>query len=110
MQGTILHNDRRCRYTSENFRNKLKANGMNQSLSSVDHCNDNARRDSFFATPKKELLYWIPTYRMKKAKVETIIFRYVFTYYNKIRIHTSNPDGFPPVSYRNSQQVEAKAA
>lgn len=110
IRGAILHSDRESQYTSEEFRNKLKANGVTQSLSGVDHCYDNARMESFFATLKKELLYRIPTYRMKKSEVETIIFRYVFTYYNKVRIHTSNPDGLPPVAYRNSQLEEAEVA
>ena len=66
--------------------------------------------ESFFATLKKELLYRIPTYRMKRSEVATIIFRYVFAYYNKVRIHTSNPEGLPPAVYRNSQLEEAMAA
>lgn len=31
----------------------------------------------FFATLKKEKLYQIPTYRMKKEEVKTIVFRYI---------------------------------
>ena len=110
IRGAILHSDRGSQYTSEEFRKKLKAYGVTQSLSGVDHCYDNARMESFFATLKKELLYRIPTYRMKKSEVASIIFRYVFTYYNKVRIHTSNPDGLPPAAYRISQLEEAMAA
>ena len=87
-------------YTSEEFKKELKAAGIQQSLSGVDHCYDNARMESFFATIKKELLYRIPTYRMKRATVKSIIFRYVFVYYNRIRIYTSNPNGMPPSIYR----------
>ena len=47
---------------------------------------------------------------MKRSEVATIIFRYVFAYYNKVRIHTSNPEGLPPAVYRNSQLEEAMAA
>ena len=53
--------------------------------------------ESFFATLKKELL---STYKMKMEEVKTIIFRYVFIYYNRIRIYTSNPDGLSPAAYR----------
>ena len=67
-----------------------------QSLSGVGRCYDNARMESFFATLKKELLYQIPTYKMKMADVKAIIFRYVFGYYNQTRIHTSNPEGLSP--------------
>ena len=56
--------------------------------------------ESFFATMKKELLYRVPTYRMKRSKVASIIFRYVFTYYNRQRIYNANPDGLPPAVYR----------
>ena len=60
--------------------------------------------ESFFATLKKELLYRIPTYKMKRDTVKTIIFRYVFTYYNRMRIYTANPGGYPPAVYRMLQE------
>ena len=100
IKGAILHSDRGSQYTSEAFRNELKRNQIQQSLSGVGHCYDNARMESFFATLKKELLYQIPTYKMKMADVKAIIFRYVFGYYNQIRIHTSNPEGLSPAEYR----------
>ena len=110
IRGAILHSDRGSQYTSDEFRKTLKSNGVTQSLSGVDHCYDNARMESFFATLKKELLYRIPTHTMKRSKVETIIFRYVFTYYNTIRINTSNPGGLPPAAYRIRQTEAALAA
>ena len=84
----ILHSDRGSQYTSEAFREELNNAGVMQSLSGVNHCFDNARMESFFATLKKELLYRIPTYKMKMEEVKAIIFRYVFIYYNRIRIYT----------------------
>ena len=110
IRGAILHSDRGSQYTSDEFRKTLRSNGVTQSLSGVDHCYDNARMESFFATLKKELLYRIPTHTMRRSKVETIIFRYVFTYYNTIRINTSNPGGLPPAAYRIMQHEEALAA
>ena len=65
LNGAILHSDRGSQYTSEAFREKLSNAGVLQSLSGVNHCFDNARMESFFATLKKELLYRIPTYKMK---------------------------------------------
>lgn len=100
LQGAILHSDRGSQYTSEAFRQALSDMKVKQSLSGVNHCFDNARMESFFATLKKELLYRIPTYKMKMEQVKAIIFRYVFTYYNRMRIYTSNPDGLPPAAYR----------
>ena len=100
INGAILHSDRGSQYTSEAFRKTLSNAGVLQSLSGLNHCFDNARMESFFATLKKELLYRIPTYKMKMDEVKAIIFRYVFVYYNRIRIYTSNPDGLPPAAYR----------
>lgn len=100
LQGAILHSDRGSQYTSEAFRQALSDMNVQQSLSGVNHCFDNARMESFFATLKKELLYRIPTYKMKMEQVKAIIFRYVFAYYNRVRIYTSNPDGLPPAAYR----------
>jgi transposase InsO family protein len=100
LKGAILHSDRGSQYTSEAFREALASNGMIQSLSGVDHCYDNARMESFFATLKKELLYRIPTYRMTVEQVKTAVFRYVFGYYNTTRVYTSNPGGWPPTVYR----------
>ena len=111
LNGAILHSDRGSQYTSEAFREKLINAGVLQSLSGVNHCFDNARMESFFATLKKELLYRIPTYKMKMDEVKAIIFRYVFVYYNRIRIYTSNPDGLPPAAYRRHlEQPLAEAA
>jgi len=56
--------------------------------------------ESFFATLKKELLYRIPAYKMKRKEVKLLIFTYVFTYYNQQRIYTSNPKGLPPAAFR----------
>ena len=111
LNGAILHSDRGSQYTSEAFREKLSNAGVLQSLSGVNHCFDNARMESFFATLKKELPYRIPTYKIKMDEVKAIIFRYVFVYYNRIRIYTSNPDGLPPAAYRRHlEQPLAEAA
>ena len=110
IKGAILHSDRGSQYTSEAFKNTLKSNGITQSLSGVDHCFDNSRMESFFATLKKELLYRIPAYRMTMDEVKQLIFKYVFTYYNQVRIYTSNPNGLPPAAYRRLFEEQALLA
>ena len=100
LKGAILHSDRGSQYTSEAFREELKKNGMIQSLSSTGHCFDNARMESFFATLKKEKIYQIAAYKLTREQVKSIVFRYVFIYYNRLRIYTHNPMGLPPVKYR----------
>jgi len=109
LNGAILHSDRGSQYTSEAFREEMKKLGVTQSMSGVAHCYDNSRMESFFATLKKELLYRIPTYRMKMSEVKTLIFRYVFVYYNKQRVYTTNPGGWPPVVYRQMTRTTAAA-
>lgn len=64
LKGAVIHSDRGSQYTSEAFREAVASSNMIQSLSGVDHCYDNARMESFFATLKKELIYRLPTYRM----------------------------------------------
>lgn len=81
--GTVLLSGRGIQYTSEDFKAVLARHNVIQSLNAVGHFYDNAR---IFATPKKETLYRISTYKIKKAQVKMAIFRYVFTYYNRIRI------------------------
>jgi len=102
IRGAILHSDRGSQYTSEAFRRTLAAKGLVQSLSGVAHCYDNARMESFFATLKKELIYRIPAYRMRMSEVRTLVFQYVFTYYNRVRVYTSNPGGLPPEQFRDA--------
>lgn len=110
LKGAILHSDRGSQYTSEDFKKILKDNGIKQSLSGVDHCYDNARMESFFATLKKELLYRLPTYKMRMEDVKEWIFHYVFAYYNRKRVYTSNPGGLPPVEYRRLHEEQLLAA
>ena len=100
LAGTIFHSDRGSQYTSEAFKDALKEAGLVQSLSGTGHCFDNARMESFFATLKKERIYRIASYKRTREEVKTIIFRYIFVYYNRIRITTANPFGLPPVAYR----------
>ncbi len=100
LKGVILHSDRGSQYTSEAFRRELRENGMIQSLSGTGHCFDNARMESFFATLKKEKIYKTAAYKLTREDVKTIIFRYIFVYYNRVRIYTGNPMGLAPVKYR----------
>ena len=100
VRGAILHSDGGSQYTSGDFKAQLQCNDIEQSLSGVGHYYDNARMESFFATLNKELLYRIPAYRMQRTETKSLIFRYVFAYYNTVRIHTSNPDGLPPEELR----------
>ena len=100
LKGALFRSDRGSQYTSVAFRAELARCGLTQSLSGIGHCFDNARMESFFATLKKEKIYQIAAYKLQRKQVKTIIFRYIFTYYNRVRIYTRNPQGMPPVCYR----------
>ena len=109
LTGAVLYSDRGSQYTSAAFRAELARCGLTQSLSGAGHCFDNARMESFFATLKKERLYRIAAYRLPRSQVRTIIFRYVFAYYNRVRIYTRNPLGLPPAKYREWVQAQQAA-
>ena len=106
----IFHSDCGSQYTSLAFRGALAAGGMAQSLSGTGHCFDNARMESFWATLKKEKIYRIAAYRLTREQVKTIVFRYIFVYYNRIRIYTVNPMGLPPVKYREWAATQSQTA
>ncbi|MBA9086861.1 transposase InsO family protein [Fontibacillus solani] len=99
-RGMIFHSDRGSQFTSGVFRESLDKRGAIQSMSGTGRCYDNARMESFFATLKKEKLYKIRTERYPMAYVKSIIFRYTMVYYNRQRIYTANPGGWPPAMYR----------
>ena len=105
--GAIFHSDRGCQYTSGAFIETLQEAGLIQSLSGTGHCFDNARMESFFATLKKEKIYRISAYKLTRERVKSIIFRYIFVYYNRIRISSVNPGGLPPVAYREWAKANA---
>ena len=110
LSGAIFHSDRESQYTSEAFKKALKEAGLIQSLSGAGHCFDNARMESFFATLKKEKIYRISAYKLTRDQVKSIIFRYIFVYYNRIRISSVNPGGLSPVAYREWAKASAKIA
>lgn len=106
-RGMVFHSDRGSQFTSYAFRESLAKRGAIQSMSGSGRCYDNARMESFFATLKKEKLYRLGTERYTMEYVKTIIFRYVMIYYNRQRIYTTNPGGWPPSVYRKRRERRA---
>ncbi|MFC3342169.1 IS3 family transposase [Paenibacillus abyssi] len=106
-RGMIFHSDRGSQFTSQAFRECLAKRGAIQSMSGTGRCYDNARMESFFATLKKEKLYKINTERYPMAYIKSIIFRYIMVYYNRRRVYTSNPGGWPPTIYRERMLSQA---
>lgn len=103
----IYHSDRGSQFTSQAFRASLAKRDAVQSMSGTGRCYDNARMESFFATLKKEKLYKIKTEQYPMAYIKSVIFRYIMIYYNRQRVYTSNPGGWPPAIYRERMLSQA---
>ena len=98
-QGTLLHHsDRGPQYTSDDFRDVLKKNGIECSMSARGSCYDNAVVESFFSLLKRERVRR-QTYKTREdAKAD--IFDYIERFYNRKRSHTYL--GYlSPVQYEN---------
>ena len=98
-RGMLVHSDRGSQYTSRLFRESLARHGAIQSMSGTGKCYDNARMESFFATLKKEKIYRLRTEFLTIEQVKTIVFRYIFFYYNTRRVCSFNPGGWPPAVF-----------
>lgn len=102
IKGCIIHSDRGCQYTSEEYRAAVKKYGIIQSMNSAGgRCHDNARCESMWARMKEELFYSREdrpeNYTMKELK--TMIWRYYMSYWVNRRICTAN-GGLPPATRR----------
>ncbi len=97
-RGAIFHSDRGCQYTSLDYGEVARANGVVLSVGRVGDCWDNAVAESFFATIKRELIdthAW-PT----RAGLRRAVFDYIEGWYNTRRLHSS-------LGYRSPAEYEA---
>ncbi len=105
--GLLHHSDRGCQYTSYEYRARLKALEMRQSMSRVGNCWDNAVAESFFSTLKLELVYtqeWESHDQLRQA-----IFEYIEVFYNRERLH-STLDYSTPFEYDRQYLLGTKVA
>ena len=103
--GLLHHSDRGSQYASGAYRAELEAHGMRASMSAKGDCYDNAVAESFFATLEFELIMqndWAT-----KAEARRAIFRYIETWYNPRRRH-STLGYISPAEYE-AQQVRKAA-
>ena len=85
--GLIHHSDRGVQYACGAHRALLAAHGVTASMSRPGNCWDNAVAESFFATLERELIArhrW-PT----REAARRAIFRYIETWYNRHRRHST---------------------
>lgn len=85
--GLIHHSDRGVQYCCGEYRAALEAWGMVPSMSRVGDCYDNAPKESFWATLKKELMSDRTFATRDEARAA--IFEYIEVFYNRRRIHGS---------------------
>jgi len=102
--GLIHHSDRGSQYTSGAYRDELAAHGMIASMSGKGDCYDNAVAESFFATLEFELLMQNDWHT--RAEACRAIFRYIETWYNRKRRH-STLGYISPAAYEAQLQAAA---
>jgi putative transposase len=94
--GLLHHSDRGVQYASTQYRNLLKAHGVECSMSRTGNCYDNAVMESFWGTLKTELVYHERYGTRHEARAS--IFEYIEVFYNRVRRHSSlgyvSPEAF----------------
>ena len=96
--GLIHHSDRGVQYCCGEYRAELESWGMVASMSRAGDCYDNAPKESFWATLKKELMS--DTAFATREQARAAIFEYIEVFYNRQRIHGS-------IGYVSPEQFEA---
>ena len=86
-QGCIFHSDRGSQYTSTNYELLLIESNMIHSYSKKGYPYDNASMESFNATFKKEEVNLTSYLDFDEARLA--IFRFIESWYNRARIHSS---------------------
>ena len=100
----IVHSDRGSQYSAGEYRDELAAHGMVASMSGKGDCYDNAVAESFFSTLEFELLMKHDWHT--KGEARRAIFRYIETWYNRKRRH-STLGYLSPAEYEGQLQEQA---
>jgi putative transposase len=99
--GLVHHSDRGSQYTSLAFGKTLRQSGLLQSIGRRGHAGDNAACESVISTLKEE---WIKRHRYQsRDQARLSIFRYIETFYNPRRRHSSL-GGISPGEYERERR------
>ena len=108
-KGAIFHSDRGCQYTSSDYAQLARANGMVLSVGMAGECWDNTVAESFSATIKRELIdrrAW-PT----RAGLRRAVFEYIEGWYDTRRLHSSlgymSPAKYEALIHHNADRQAA---
>jgi transposase InsO family protein len=106
-EGLIFHSDRGCQYTSADYGELARLNGVVLSIGRKGECWDNAVAESFFATIKRELIdtrTWPTREGLRRA-----VFDYIEGWYNVRRLHSSL-DYCSPAEWEAVHRITARQA
>jgi putative transposase len=108
-RGLIFHSDRGSQYSSTDYADLARDNGVFLSVGLAGECWDNAVAESFFATIKRELIdtrAWPTRDGLRRA-----VFDYIEGWYNTRRLHSSlgylSPAEYEALVVANSSEVAA---
>ena len=76
----ILHSDRGCQFTSDDYQRFLGQHLLVSSMSAVGHCGDNAACEGFFGMLKRERIYHTCYRTLDAARAD--VFDYIERFYN----------------------------
>ena len=85
--GLTHHSDRGSQYASQPFQDKLKAYGMEGSMSRKGNCWDNAPTESWFNSFKNERVHGLRY--ATRAEMTAASFEYIEVFYNRTRRHST---------------------
>ena len=106
--GPVMHHsDRGVQYACDDYRELLRAHGLEVSMSRKGNCWDNAAMESFFGTLKQELVHR-ETYATRD-EARRSLFEYIEVFYNRRRLH-STLGYLSPVQYEESRKLPQVSA
>jgi putative transposase len=80
----ILHSDRGCQFTSDEYQRFLKGHQIRSSMSAVGSCADNAAAESFFGMLKRERVN--RRQYLTRAEARADVFDYIERFHNPRRV------------------------
>lgn len=85
--GLLHHSDRGSQYASEAYQSLLAGHGIECSMSRTGNCYDNAMKESFWSTLKREAIR--DQVFQTIAEARATVFEYIEVFYNRKRRHSS---------------------
>lgn len=85
--GLIHHSDRGSQYACDDYRELLRRNGIRCSMSRKGDCYDNAAKESFYSSMKREWVFGRNYQTRREARAD--LFEYIEIFYNRQRRHST---------------------